>query len=76
MLEGSGIDQATFLDFLETFEQGIRASPWLEALNLVSLTTFSLPIPEVIAIDVACFIAIETATTVQIRTRLVITRRR
>ncbi|KAH9224601.1 hypothetical protein DL95DRAFT_473175 [Leptodontidium sp. 2 PMI_412] len=69
VLEQSGIDQATFFDFLETFELGIRASPWLEALKLVSLATFSLPIPEVIAIDMACFIAIETATSVQNRTR-------
>ncbi|KAL5317531.1 hypothetical protein ACEPPN_014626 [Leptodophora sp. 'Broadleaf-Isolate-01'] len=69
VLEQSGIDQATFFDFLETFEPGIRASPWLEALKLVSLATFSLPIPEVIAIDMACFIAIETATSVQNRTR-------
>ncbi|KAG4439297.1 hypothetical protein IFR05_005230 [Cadophora sp. M221] len=69
VLEKTGIEQATFFDFLETFEQGIRASPWLEALNLVSLATFSLPIPEVIAIDMACFIAIETATSVQNRTR-------
>ncbi|KAH7409331.1 hypothetical protein BKA64DRAFT_742453 [Cadophora sp. MPI-SDFR-AT-0126] len=69
VLKHSGIDQATFLDFLETFEQGIRASPWLEAINLVSLAALSLPIPEAIAIDIACMVVIETATSVQTRTR-------
>ncbi|PVH88833.1 hypothetical protein DL98DRAFT_648167 [Cadophora sp. DSE1049] len=69
VLEQSGIDQATFLDFLETFEQGIRASPWLEAINLVSIAALSLPIPEAMAIDIACMVVIETATSVQTRTR-------
>ncbi|KAK0109686.1 hypothetical protein ONS95_002365 [Cadophora gregata] len=70
-LEQSGIDQATFLDFLETFEQGIRVSPWLEAINLVSLAALSLPIPEAMAIDIACMVVVETATTIQTRTRFV-----
>ena len=72
VLEQSGIDQVTFLDFLETFEQGIRASPWLEAINLVSIAALSLPIPEALAIDIACMVVIETATSVQTRTRSVI----
>ena len=72
VLEQSGIDRATFLDFLETFEQGIRASPWLEAINMVTIAALSLPIPEAMAIDIACMVVIETATSVQTRTRSVI----
>ena len=39
VLSACGIDQALFLDFLETFDRASQASPWLSAVNLASIGT-------------------------------------
>ncbi|CAG8958235.1 hypothetical protein HYFRA_00000589, partial [Hymenoscyphus fraxineus] len=37
VLEDHGIDQASFLDFLESFQLASKASPWLDVVNLAAL---------------------------------------
>jgi hypothetical protein len=69
VLENAAIDQACFLDFLETFEVGIRASPWLHAINFATLAGLALPTGASIALSVACMLAIKAAANVQNRTR-------
>ncbi|KAL1964782.1 hypothetical protein VTN77DRAFT_6649 [Rasamsonia byssochlamydoides] len=43
VLADVGIDQPTFLDFLDTFGKACRASPWLHTINLASIGTLFLP---------------------------------
>ncbi|OOO05728.1 hypothetical protein OAory_01072440 [Aspergillus oryzae] len=42
-LEEFGIDQAMFLDFLETSNRACQATPWLHAINLAGIGTMFLP---------------------------------
>jgi hypothetical protein len=66
-----GIDQATFLDFLETFNQASLASPWLSAINLAALGTSFLPHGIAIAVSIAIQTAVGVAIEIQSRSRLV-----
>ena len=43
VLENCGIDQATWLAFLDTFQKSSAANPWLNAINLASIGTFFMP---------------------------------
>ncbi|KAL2832817.1 hypothetical protein BDW59DRAFT_138721 [Aspergillus cavernicola] len=43
VLEEFGIDQAMFLNFLETANAACQATPWLYALNLASIGTMWIP---------------------------------
>jgi hypothetical protein len=53
MLENCGIDQATWLSFLDTFQKSSAANPWLNAINMASFATFALPHPIGIAVGYA-----------------------
>ncbi len=44
MLEDCGIDQATWLSFLDTFQKSSIANPWLNAINLASIGTMFIPV--------------------------------
>ncbi|EIT81224.1 hypothetical protein BDV35DRAFT_359901 [Aspergillus flavus] len=57
-LEEFGIDQAMFLDFLETSNRACQATPWLHAINLAGIGTMFLPS----AIGIAVSIAIQLTT--------------
>jgi hypothetical protein len=48
-LMNCGIDQAMFLDFVETFNLASQSSPWLNAINMASIAFMHFPtgIPEV-----------------------------
>ncbi|CAL5871463.1 uncharacterized protein PFLUO_LOCUS5714 [Penicillium psychrofluorescens] len=48
-----GIDQATFLEFLNTAEKGCRAHRWLQAINLAALVGHAIPSVAAIAVSVA-----------------------
>lgn len=61
-LEEFGIDQAMFLDFLETSNRACQATPWLHAINLAGIGTMFLPS----AIGIAVSIAIQLTTDVAI----------
>jgi hypothetical protein len=43
MLEHCGIDQATWLSFLDNFQKSSAASPWLNAIDLAAIATNWIP---------------------------------
>ena len=69
VLADCGIDQAMFLDFLETFNQATEASPWINAINLAGIAGFFVSPAISIAITVAIQIAMKVATEVDSRRR-------
>ena len=61
-LATKGVDQAMFLDFLQTFEKASEASPWINAINLAGVaTTF---IPDGFAVGLAVGLAIQMSVRV------------
>ncbi|GAB7355485.1 hypothetical protein MBLNU459_g5981t2 [Dothideomycetes sp. NU459] len=69
VLQECDIDQAMFIDFLETFNKASRNSPWLAAINLASIGTFFLPSGIAIAVSIAIQAASLAAIEVQTRSR-------
>lgn len=69
VLADCGIDQAMFLDFLETFNQATEASPWINAINLAGIAGFFVSPGISLAITVAIQIAMKVATDVDSRRR-------
>jgi hypothetical protein len=53
VLENCGIDQATWLTFLDTFQKSSAANPWLNAINMAQFATFALPTPIGLAVGYA-----------------------
>jgi hypothetical protein len=45
VLNDVGIDQETFLDFIDTFNKALEPNPWLYALNLAGLAGLAVPQP-------------------------------
>ncbi|KAH6676892.1 hypothetical protein F5X68DRAFT_264124 [Plectosphaerella plurivora] len=45
-LGAAGVDQDTFIDFIDTFNKALEPDPWLNAINLADLATMAAPIPE------------------------------
>jgi hypothetical protein len=43
LLQDCGIDQKTWLSFLDTFQKSSAASPWLNAINLAAIATNWIP---------------------------------
>lgn len=43
LLQDCGIDQPTWLSFLDTFQKSSAASPWLNAINLAAIATNWIP---------------------------------
>ena len=66
-----GIDQATFLDFLETFNEASQASPLLDAINLAGLAFIPLPFGINQAATIALYLTVEVAKAMQSRARCV-----
>lgn len=48
-----GIDQETFIDFLDTAEKGCRAHRWLQAINLAALAGHAIPSAISVAVGIA-----------------------
>lgn len=67
-----GIDQETFLDFIETFNQASLASPWLDAINLAGLAATPLAPGISQAVQLAIMISVHIAKDVQSRKRYVV----
>lgn len=67
-----GIDQETFIDFLDTAEKACRATPWLRAINLASIGTMWLPSVTGIAVSIAIQIATDAAMAVDGRRKFVL----
>ena len=68
-LQLCGIDQETFLDFLETFNKASLASPWIQAINLASMAGMMLPMGISMAISIAIKMAIDATSELQARSR-------
>ena len=70
-LEVRGIDQAMFLDFLQTFEKASAASPWINAINLASIATTWIPdgFGISLAVGLAIQMSVKVAMDLQSRSR-------
>ncbi|KAH0162659.1 hypothetical protein KCU67_g5855, partial [Aureobasidium melanogenum] len=62
VLQDVGIDQPTWLDFLDTFQKSSAADPWLNAINFASIGTMFMPH----VIGFAVSYAIQQATNIAI----------
>jgi hypothetical protein len=69
LLETKGIDQATFLEFIETFDKASQASPWIQAINLANFATIPLAPPFSFLVSIAIQMAVDTATELHSRRR-------
>jgi hypothetical protein len=67
ILSTSSISQATFLDFLSTFNKSTQATKWIAALNLASIATVCLP--TITSILVSMAITAATTATLEIQGR-------
>jgi hypothetical protein len=65
ILSTRNIDQATFLDFLDTFNKSTQATKWIAALNLASIGTIWLPTVTSILVSMAITAATTAAMEVQ-----------
>lgn len=72
-LMNAGIDQAMFLDFLETFNVASQASPWMNAINMAGLALLPLHLAPGIgqAATVALYLTVELMKNMQSRKRSV-----
>ena len=68
-LEHTGLDQETFLQFVEVFNNATLAAPWLNAINLASLAFSALPTGISMAISIAISVGVDVTKTVQSRFR-------
>jgi hypothetical protein len=68
-LANCGIDEAMFLDFLETFNEASVASPWLNAINLAGLAFFHLPTGISQAASLGLMLTVHVAKHLQSRAR-------
>lgn len=66
-LQTRGVDQATFITFIETFNKSTQASKWIAALNLASIGTMWLP--TVTSIVVSAAIAAATTAAMELQGR-------
>lgn len=71
VLEAKGIDQATFLDFIDTFDRASQASPLIQAINLAGFAAIPLAPPFSILVSVALKVAADAAAELHARSRLV-----
>jgi hypothetical protein len=67
LLENCGIDQATWLEFLDSFERNSAASPWIKAVNMAGLATIPLPMGIGLAVGYAIQQGVKVATEVHAR---------
>lgn len=70
-LEIRGINQAMFLDFLQTFEKASEANPWINAINLAGIATTFIPdgFGVGLAVGIALQMSVKVAMDLQSRTR-------
>jgi hypothetical protein len=68
-LEEVGIDQAMFLDFIETFDKSTQVSPWIAAINLANFATFAMAPPFSLLVSAAIMQTVKVISEVQVRAR-------
>lgn len=69
LLEGAGIDQPAFLDFIEKLNKAVQPSPWLQAINLASLAAQNVPEPITLAVSIATKMAADAASEIHSRAK-------
>lgn len=69
LLEGAGIDQPAFLDFIYKLNKAVEPSLWLQVINLASLAAHNLPEPISLAVSVATKMATDAASEIHSRTK-------
>jgi hypothetical protein len=69
LLSDVGIDQWTFLDFLDKFNKSIAPSPWIQAINLAAFAGQALPMPFTIIISLAVKKAADAASELHSRSK-------
>lgn len=68
-LENVGIDQSSWLDFIETINEASLANPWINAINLAGLAAMPLPTLASQAISIALMVSTSIAIEMQTRYR-------
>ena len=68
-LEGCGIDQTTFLHFLEEFEKSSQANPWILSINLAGVAMNFVPIPSLVASMVGTAIHLSSLAAMELQGR-------
>ncbi|KAK7949417.1 uncharacterized protein PG986_010303 [Apiospora aurea] len=53
LLADVGVDQATFLHFLDNLNKSVEPSPWIQAINLASFAGYAVPEPFTMIISMA-----------------------
>jgi hypothetical protein len=71
VLAECGIDQATFLDFLETFYRSTKEDKWLQVVNISAAIAGMAPNPIAMGVSIAVQVAVGVAMEVQRRHRFV-----
>jgi hypothetical protein len=69
VLADCGIDQAAFLDFLNTFDEASKASQWLSVVNIAASAVGLVPSGIAMGVSMSLQIAAKTAMEVQSRSR-------
>lgn len=67
ILAEAGIDEATFLDFLDTFNRALTPNPYLQAINLAGFAGEAAPDPFSMLIGIAVDVATQAVMEVQSR---------
>lgn len=67
VLDDVGIDQPTFLDFVDKLNKAVEPNPWIQAINLASLAAQNVPEPVSMAAAMACKIVADAASEVHSR---------
>ncbi|KAL6706941.1 hypothetical protein ACN47E_004891 [Coniothyrium glycines] len=69
LLADVGIDQKTFLDFLDNLNKSIAPSPWIQAINLAAFAGQNVPEPFTIMISIAVKMAADAASELHSRSK-------
>lgn len=67
VLAAAGIDQDTFLDFIDTFNKALEPNPYLNAINLAGLAGLAAPEPFTLVVGVA--VSLVTDATIEAQSR-------
>lgn len=69
VLKEVGIDEATFLDFVDKLKEAADPNPWLNAINLVGMAGIFVPEPFTIVVSMAAQLATQAALNVHSRSK-------
>jgi hypothetical protein len=69
LLNDAGINQATFLDFLDNLNKSLAPSPWIQAINLAAFAGQAVPEPFTIMVSIAVKKVADAASELQSRSK-------